>query len=531
MSACRYRIMLDARAGDYLPFGAGRYVREIADRLPALVPDWKWYVLRVGDGGNETQGNVTTLFRKFTYSDYPVEQEELRRVGREVKPHLVHSLWYPLAESIQAIRVLTIHDAIAFKGHPEHIASDYIHNLPWFRRSCQLADHVITSSYVSLKDIFSTFSYPIERTSVIPLGYSDAFKHVSPQDVRRMRSQLQLPARYLFCSSHYTVSYKNLQVVREAIQILTQAGIQIPVLVGTGGTTGVVDRHFMKLPSLPDAELAAVLAGALFMVYPSLDEGFGLPVLEAMACRVPVICSRNGSLPEVGGDAVLYFNPEDPRDLASAIRLFLERRELREHFGAAGLQRASRFDWAETARRIVTVYRRLLEDNPALLGSAVRPAITWSRVRDARHLPGAARCRYPGELHAYGLALLAQKKSDKALAVFEAENRRYPHQPDTLRELGKLYKDTGAWNKAAGYFKAMLRIAQKEKLTDHLRSACYHLADCECRQGHYQPALALINQCLKISPDHRAAPLMKKEIVRHMQSSGPGREAARKRVK
>ncbi|HIQ02105.1 MAG TPA: glycosyltransferase family 1 protein, partial [Anaerolineales bacterium] len=111
------------------------------------------------------------------------------------------------------------------------------------------------------------------------------------------------------------------------------------------------------LGPVPEADLPALYTGATTFVFPSLYEGFGLPVLEAMACGTPVACSNTSSLPEVVGDAALTFDPTDTAGIADAVARLLEDADLQADLRERGLRRAARFSWERTARATLTVYR------------------------------------------------------------------------------------------------------------------------------------------------------------------------------
>jgi len=111
------------------------------------------------------------------------------------------------------------------------------------------------------------------------------------------------------------------------------------------------------LGAVPDDDLAPLYSGAAGFVFPSLYEGFGLPVLEAMACGAPVACSHTSSLPEIVGNAAITFDPHNEADMAAAMRLLLEDAELRQDLAEAGRQRAALFTWRRAAEETLAVYR------------------------------------------------------------------------------------------------------------------------------------------------------------------------------
>jgi glycosyltransferase involved in cell wall biosynthesis len=111
---------------------------------------------------------------------------------------------------------------------------------------------------------------------------------------------------------------------------------------------------------LDDATLDGLYRAATCFVLPSLAEGFGLPVLEAMLRGTPVSCSRTSALPEVAGDAAFYFDPEDTNEIAAALELLLDNEQLRAYLRKAGLERARRFSWEATAEGTIATYERTL---------------------------------------------------------------------------------------------------------------------------------------------------------------------------
>jgi glycosyltransferase involved in cell wall biosynthesis len=120
-------------------------------------------------------------------------------------------------------------------------------------------------------------------------------------------------------------------------------------------------RQAVLLPGfVPDEDLPAVYAGAVLSVLPSLYEGFGLPILESMACGTPVVCSQAASLPELGGDAARYFDPKSVRDIAAAIGEVWRDEGLSRDMRRRGLAQAAQFSWERTARETMQLYERVL---------------------------------------------------------------------------------------------------------------------------------------------------------------------------
>jgi glycosyltransferase involved in cell wall biosynthesis len=112
---------------------------------------------------------------------------------------------------------------------------------------------------------------------------------------------------------------------------------------------------------VPGDDLPALYAGASLFVYPSLYEGFGLPVVEAMACGTPVITSNRSSLPEVAGDAALLVNPESESELMEALMRLLEDQQMREEYSWRSLQRSKQFSWETSAQETLKIYRKVME--------------------------------------------------------------------------------------------------------------------------------------------------------------------------
>ena len=164
---------------------------------------------------------------------------------------------------------------------------------------------------------------------------------------------------------------KNLSRLLDAVMIARKSGHDVAlVIVGSKGW--LYEAFYRKLEQqegrehvvltgyLPDEDLAAVYSAAQLCIIPSLYEGFGLPILEAMACGTPVACSNVSSLPELGGEAALYFDPYDEDEMAACIGELMGDEALREELRAKGVAQAGRFSWERTAQETLAVYEKVL---------------------------------------------------------------------------------------------------------------------------------------------------------------------------
>jgi glycosyltransferase involved in cell wall biosynthesis len=258
--------------------------------------------------------------------------------------------------------VVTIHD-LFFIGYPGRRRPLYDAAMTRMARLYATgASAIIADSEHSRREIVERLGLPAERIAVVPVGLGGEFRPASPSPAQRER--YGLGPRYALYVGNF-LPHKNLPRLLRAWAALTDPLRRAHQLVLAGGDTanrpalaaqaaalGLAER--VVFPGvIDDADLPALYGGAAAVVQPSLEEGFGLPALEAMACGTPVVASRRGALPEVVGDAGLLVDPEDERALAAALTRVLSGELDRETLARAGLARAREFTTERTAGRVV----------------------------------------------------------------------------------------------------------------------------------------------------------------------------------
>jgi glycosyltransferase involved in cell wall biosynthesis len=235
-------------------------------------------------------------------------------------------------------------------------------------RSLARAAHIITDSEFSRRDIAHHYGVGLDRISAIPLAARDDLRPTSPDRTREVLSRYGLEPGFVLALGRLN-RRKNLDRLIRACALLRSSGTADPRLVIAGksdfGAARMLEPARARSATgavrwvglLPDEDLAAFYSGSAAFAYPSLFEGFGLPVLEAMACGAPVIASARAALPELVGDAGLLIDPEDVEALAAALARLLLDRGLAEDLGRRARERSRRYSWSETARRTAGVYR------------------------------------------------------------------------------------------------------------------------------------------------------------------------------
>lgn len=265
-------------------------------------------------------------------------------------------------------QVFTLHD-LSLLNTPQFHPKDRVAFFRlFFRRRIHFASHIITVSEFMKREILNLLHLPSDKVTAIHLAPSSNFYPRSSLTVEKVMEKYSIRNPFIIAVGSIDPR-KNLRLILHALDIINHNNLML-ALVGWKGWgyeefKEILSRINSKervrfLGYIPDDDLAALYSGSHCLVYPSLYEGFGLPVIEAMACGCPVICSNTSSLPEVAGEAAIFINPHNPEELADAIMLLLENESQRQQLIHLGFYRASKFSWEKTAEDTVKLFRSLL---------------------------------------------------------------------------------------------------------------------------------------------------------------------------
>lgn len=285
------------------------------------------------------------------YHDSSLQRIALERVCRAERCDLLISTYYTVPTRTPTL--MYVYDMI-----PEVMAFDP--NVRQWREKRRAVEHA--SAYLAISqntaDDLERF-YPSTRSRPIRVAHCAAqpvFRPATVDDVQELLGELDLPRNYFVFIGARDSGYKNASLVFDALAILPRE--DRPAVLFVGGSEKLEPEFaersadtVVRLARLSDEQLATAYSGAAGLLYPSKYEGFGLPILEAMACGCPVVTCNNSSIPEVAGDAALYVGEEDPQGLADAMVL-LGDPDVREVQRVKGFERVRLFDWRTTAATV-----------------------------------------------------------------------------------------------------------------------------------------------------------------------------------
>jgi glycosyltransferase involved in cell wall biosynthesis len=371
------RIGFDAKRAFLNKSGLGSYSRNLINALSEKFPQTEFCLYtpsapndlftpccsntRVHLPESFLHRKLSSCWRSYALSDVLVKD----------KIDLFHGLSHeiPFGFPVGKVKsVVTIHDLIFLRLPHLYRAADRIIYNRKFRYACQTADRIIAISRQTAVDISEFFGVDQQKIEVIYQGCHPVFYKPLPSSERdAIRKQYQLPGSYIL----YVGTIEERKNLLTLLHALATGKIDIPLVVigkPTRYAGKVMDflRHHQSLKvifhnSVSNTDLPGFYQLADLFVYPSVYEGFGLPVLEALASGTPVVTTKNGCFSEAGGPTSLYVDPLNPEELADAIRRVLEESRLRQKMRDEGLRHAGVFDSQSVADNVMKVYKKVLQ--------------------------------------------------------------------------------------------------------------------------------------------------------------------------
>ncbi len=372
-------IYLDISAAVHSRAGLGRYAERLAHALISAHPErFALFYNQGKDGRFPATLQTFPVPRRSVPYGYKVWRMAVlmgqigripfnRLIPQATLYHATEHLLLPLAG---VPTVLTVHDLIYKRFPAYHKRLNYWYLNLAMPLYCRRANVIVAVSQASRQDIVKQYGINPAKIQVVYEAASSHFRPPPPARIDYVRQTYHLPTRFLLHLSTIEPR-KNLSRLLDGLQALR---LLFPglTLVLAGGKGWLYNDFFAKIEQLglqdavqllgwvPDEDLPAIIAAADLAVQPSLYEGFGLPILEHMACGQVVAASNSSSHPEVGGEAAVYFDPLQVDDMVAVIRRLLNDHDEYQHRRQMGLAQAARFSWQRAAQETAVIYNNLL---------------------------------------------------------------------------------------------------------------------------------------------------------------------------
>ena len=357
--------------------GLGNFSRDVIRLMSHYYPDNQYLLFTPKQPHNlfspDTSNTQTLLPHTFWDKKFPAYWRSLSicKDIKDKKTDIYHGLSQELPIGIGKTgikSVVTMHDAI-FVRYPE--LYDPFYRAIFTRKnrySCEVADRIIAISEQTKRDIIEFFGADIQKIDVVYQGCNNIFRNtVSPQEIDAVRKKHNLPQQFLLTVGAIE-RRKNQEIILEALHC---GNLDVPLVI-IGNPTNylqelqkkiseyTLEKQIVVLNNISSADLPAIYHAATCMVYPSIFEGFGLPILEALCTGTPVITSRGSCFEETGGQAACYIDPNNAEELADTIHTVLSDNQLQARMIAKGLQHADEFTDEKVAQKLMEVYKEIL---------------------------------------------------------------------------------------------------------------------------------------------------------------------------
>jgi glycosyltransferase involved in cell wall biosynthesis len=358
----------------YRRAGIHQYIFQLLCHLPQVGQDFEFTIY-----ANHTADLPQHKNTRFAVTSVPTERPLTRILWEQLlwppairreQADLLHSMAFVIPFWQPCPAVVTVYD-LSFNYYPERYPAFrrfYLNSQT--RRSCQAARRVVAISESGRQDIHRLYQVPLNKIDVVPPAVSTDYHERSTAEIEAFRHQESLPEQFLLHVGTLQPR-KNLLVLLEALARLNRPDL---LLVLIGGKGWYYDEIFARVKALKlerqvrftgyvaDDSLPLWYNAATIFVFPSLYEGFGMPVLEAIACGTPVIAANTSSIPEVVGESACLFDPQDVETLAQHIQAMLDNPAMMAGMRQQGLAQAQKYSWAGSAEKMITVYKEALAE-------------------------------------------------------------------------------------------------------------------------------------------------------------------------
>jgi glycosyltransferase involved in cell wall biosynthesis len=354
--------------------GIGRYMQCLTEAVLAQKTQHEFLLILPPDAQEMVQSNGSGAEKLSCHIKYYSirEQVELPRILRAHKIDLLHSPHFmlPLLSSCPA--VVTIHDVIYLTcpdDLPSRIGRLYYRQM--IAASSRRARRIITGSWFSKADIVQHLKTDPQRVEVIYPAVSSVFRPMREKsEIAAVHAKYGINREYILYTGIYKPRKNHAGLLRAFREFLAGGAAAQLVIAGPmnegeaelktlARELGIAD-HMVLTGEVRDSELAILYSAARVYACPSLYEGFGFTVLEAMACGAPVVCSPETSLPEVAGDAAIYANARNPQEFAHALNRVFSSNDLRAELLARGYKNCQRFSWTRAAAQTIDLYEQAI---------------------------------------------------------------------------------------------------------------------------------------------------------------------------
>lgn len=369
------RIVIDGRL--WVESGLGRYIRNLISELQKIDRTNDYFILHLKKDYkkiNYRNKNFQKIIADFKWYGIS-EQIKLPKLLDRLQPDLVHFPHFNIPVFYKGKFVVTIHDLIHqhFQTRQTSTLNPFLHAIKKlgykkvFSAAVKNSSKIIVPSEFVKNQLEKEWSIKKEKIEVTYEGVDEEMikitKEVGEKDFEKVAEKFKFKKPYLFYVGN-AQPHKNLKKLLEAFTILNEKFPELSLVL-----SGSENYFWEKVKKeshiggviftgyIPDREMVTLYKNAEAFIMPSLEEGFGIPVLEAMACGCPVISSNKGSLPEIAGDGALYFDPKDESNMADKISQVLNDSKLKEELIKKGEKIYQQFSWEKMAKQTLKLYQ------------------------------------------------------------------------------------------------------------------------------------------------------------------------------